>query len=249
MKRFLILILMLVLMALPLGADSIATPHGFAGKLYAGTLALYGTQDGVTKFICTAEPFEKIAGGYHLISAGHCVQLTPEDVQFSVADEIGGKLTPVKMLKAYLGNGIDFSEFELKTTRKYPVFRLGTDSDVRVGDRVINPNFSAGVVKQLSLGFVSSHTIPVSPRCSSEDCAGAFIVQMFGAGGASGSAVVSERTHEVIGLVVWGFDANIGVGIEPISRFAKFMAGPNQPHPAPEPDDSIIIIIQQRHGR
>ena len=212
-------------------------PQGFTGKLYASTLALYGTKGGVTKFLCTAEPFERISGGYHLMSAGHCVQMVPADVQFSVADDIGGKLTPVTMLKAYLGDGIDFSEFELKTSEQYSLFVLGNEHDSHVGDRTINVNFSVGIAKQVSYGHIASASIPASDKCTGGtiNCTGNFMVQEFGAGGASGSAVVSEKTHQVIGLVTWGVSGEtVGAGVEPISAFAAFLAGPTQPHPADE---------------
>ena len=235
MRRFLALALIFLLTALSSGAESIRAPRGFSGSLYKSVLALYGTKDGHTQFLCTAEPFEKISGGYHLLSAGHCVQLMPEGVAFFVSEQIGGPLTPVKMMKAYLGDGLDFSEFELKTDRKYSVFVLGDEHGARVGDAVLNPNFSAGVGKQLSHGLISSDILAVSPRCEA-DCSGDFIIQTFDAPGASGSAVVSVRTHQVIGIVINQFGDAIGFGVEPISKFYKFLAGPNQPHPA---DDSI----------
>jgi hypothetical protein len=237
MKRLLAIVLALVfILAGSVDANTLHAPRGFAGQLYKGTLALYARLEGQDQFVCTTEPFEKIPGGYHLISAGHCVQLMPIGVQFFVADDIGGPLTPVKMLKAYFGGGTDFSEFELQTKRKYPVFVLGDEHNARVGDRTINPNFSAGVAKQLSLGYVSSDILGVTSRCPVDDCAGDFIVQSFDAGGASGSAVISARTHEVIGLIVIEFGANIGFGAEPISKFKKFLAGPNQPHPVETED-------------
>ena len=240
MKRLLVVALILVLAGISLGATStrvpqaIRAPQGFAGTLFSGTLALYVTQGTHTRFICTAEPFEKILGGYRLISAGHCVQLVPADVKFFVADEISGPLTPVTMIKAHLGDGMDFSEFELSTSRTYPIFELGDERDSRVGDAVINSNFAAGVVKQLSFGTISSGTIPLSPKCEIDDCAGDFLVQLYGAGGSSGSAVVSERTHKVIGLVVIGFGSQIGFAVEPISKFSQFLAQPSQPHPDDE---------------
>jgi len=230
MKRILITALLFLFASLSVSASSLQTPRGFAGKLWAGTLALYGTRHGQTHFLCTTEPFEQISGGYHLMSAGHCVQDTPADLQFSVSDEIGGTRTPVTMIKAYEGDGLDFSEFELKTDRRYPVMDLGDESDLAVGDSVINPNFSSGLAKQLSVGFVSSNILIETTNCSLDDCAGRFIVQLTAAPGASGSAIVSARTHKIVGLLVFEFEDGVGFGVEPISRFKKFLAGPNQPH-------------------
>lgn len=222
-------------LATVLVADSMKAPRGFAGQLWTSTLALYGTKDGDTRFLCTAEPFEKIAGGYHLISAGHCVQLVPEGVEFSVAEEIGGPTTPVRVMKAYMGDGLDFAEFELKTDRKYTPFVLGDEHDSRVGDKIINPNFALGFGKQLSFGNVSSNILIASAKCPLHECSGSFLVQTYGEGGSSGSAVVSLKTHKVIGLIDWSYaKGNIGFGIQPISTFYTFLKGPNQPHPDSE---------------
>jgi hypothetical protein len=230
MKRFLIAVLLFLLTGLSMGADSIRAPKGFAGKLYAGTLALYGTQGPITHFVCTAFPYEKIPGGYRVMSAGHCVQGIPPGIDFSVAEQIGGPALPVTMVKAYLGDGTDFSIFELKTTKQYPVFNLGTEKGMRIGDRVINPNFALGLGKQLSRGVVSSGTLTATRECDS-NCAGGFMVQMYGAQGSSGSPVLSEKTHKVVGICVYGFEGTVGFTVEPISKFAAFLAGPNQPHP------------------
>jgi S1-C subfamily serine protease len=133
---------------------------------------------------------------------------------------------------------IDMAIFDLVTTKKYDVMVLGNDSDLQIGDKTINPNFAAGLSKQLSHGVISSDLLSMSEHCN-EDCAGYFLVQSYGAGGASGSAIISEKTHEVIGLAIWQAPGdNIGLGIEPISKFAAFLAGPNQPHP--DDDDGEV---------
>ena len=231
MKKFLITALIVLLTGISIGANPLHAPQGFEGRLYNATLALYGTKDGVTQFLCTAEPFEKTTEGYHLISAGHCVQLVPEGILFSVADYIGGPLTPVRMMKAYLGTGIDFSEFELRTTRHYTTYALGDEGDAHIGDKVINVSFAAGVGKQMGFGTISSDLLVVSNLCTYDDCGGDFLAQIHGAGGSSGSALVDARNHKVIGLVVIGFNDDIGFGVEPISKFKTFLMLPGQEHP------------------
>ena len=232
MKRILAVILSVVMTALPMNADTIHPPKGFIGKLYTGTLALYVEEDGKSEFLCTAWPFEKISGGYNLISAGHCIQEMDQNVSFFVSEVIGGPLTPVIVRKVYEGDGIDVSEFELKTTKNYFVFPLGDENSLRIGDKVINPNFSLGLAKQLSVGIVSSGPLIKSEYCSSP-CVGDFIIQTYAANGSSGSAVISEKTHKVVGILIFGFNDEIGYGIEPVSKIRKFLAGPNQPHPLP----------------
>lgn len=236
MKRFLIIALLFLLAGFPMSADSIRAPKGFAGKLYAGTLAMYGQLGEKIYFLCTVEPYEKTANGYHLLTAGHCIQTNPIAVTYSVAEYIGGPRIPVTVTKAHFGDGFDFAILDLKTTAKYPLFELGDEKELRVGDRVISPNFSGGLVKQLSLGRVSSGIVAPSQRCPADSCSGDYMVQMDGGPGGSGSAVVSAKTHKVVGLLVWEFDERVGFGVEPISHFAAFLKAPNQPHPA---DDDI----------
>jgi hypothetical protein len=232
MKKFLGVFLTLIF-AIATFAGSVQPPKGFAGKLWSSTLALYASRGPKTQFECTAEPIAKIKGGYRLLTAGHCVQLLPADLKFSVAEEIGGPRTPVTLVKAVLDGTMDFALFDLQTDKVYTLFVLGDESELRVGDTTINPNFAIGAAKQLSLGRVSSMPVPLSPTCYSDECAGDFIVQQDAGPGASGSAVLSVKTHKVIGLLVWQFGrGDIGFGIEPISLYAKFLAGPNQPHPA-----------------
>lgn len=164
------------------------------------------------------------------------MQLAPEGLQFSVSETIGGPRTNVTLVKAVMETDVDMAIFDFASTKQYPVMQFDTEA-VQVGDKTVDINFAAGVGKQMSRGTVSSGPLPLSAACD-EDCAGDFLTQMFAAGGASGSAIVSARTHKIIGLAIWmDPSGNIGVGTEPISTFAKFMAMPNQPHAAPETDD------------
>jgi hypothetical protein len=165
-----------------------------------------------------------------LLTAGHCVQTVPKDVQFSVSEEVGGARQPVTLIKAYFGEDIDFAIFNLKTTKNYPVAVLGPNDSLTVGDKVWNPNFTYGLGKQLTTGVISTRGIVQSEQCPESDCAGAFIVQEYAGPGASGSVVISAKTHRVIGVLQAELH-EAGLQVEPISRFAKFMAGPNQTHP------------------
>jgi hypothetical protein len=209
-------------------------PRGFAGKLWASTLALYGSSKTQTHFLCTAEPIAKIDGGYILLTAGHCVQLTPAGLQFSVAEEIGGARSPVTLVKAVLSDKLDFAIFDLKTTKTYSVFEIGDAKDLYVGEETINPNFALGLGKQLSLGTVSSLPLTSSEDCT-DDCIGNFLVQQYAGPGASGSAILSAKTHKVLGILVYEFgQGQVGFAVEPISLLAVFGVTPNQPHPVDE---------------
>jgi hypothetical protein len=233
MKKFLALLVIFVLATLPLAA--IQSPRGFAGKLWASTLALYGSSTSMTHFLCTAEPIAKIDGGYRLLSAGHCVQLTPAGLQFSVAEEIGGPRSPVTLVKAVLDDKIDFAVFDLKTTKTYTVFEVGDPKDVQIGDATINPNFALGLGKQLSPGIVTSMPLTSSEDCTG-DCLGNLLVQEYAGPGASGSAILSAKSHKMLGILVYEFgQGQVGFAVEPISLIVTFNGMANQPHPA---DDS-----------
>jgi len=224
MKRLYALVLSLVL-ALGVLASPVNPPKGFAGRLWNGTFALYGTKNGVTHFLCTAEAIEKTVDGYTLLSAGHCVTLNPPDVQFSVSETVGSPFMPVTLGKAVQVDNIDFSLFDLKTDKKYFVMEMGHGEPVRVGDETINPNFAAGLGKQISLGQVSSLDLVKSEACDEPECLGDFLVQEYAAPGASGSAVLSIKTHHIIGILVLEFQgAQVGFAIEPIDRLADFIA-------------------------
>lgn len=247
MRRFIGVVLILIFLSFTVGATPIRKPRGFNGQMYDGTLALYAEIHGSTRFVCTAEPFERIFGGYHLMSAGHCVQKIPDGVRFFVSDEIGGDTTPVTVMKAYDGDGLDFSEFELKTAKKYPVFVLGDESGSRVGDMIVNPNFAEGLGKQLSLGTISSRPLVESEACPAGSCAGSFLIQTYGGSGASGSAVFSIKTHKIIGVVDWQYDDPIGFGVIPISKFFEFLVRPGQPHPAEKDGTPKSPETEQEH--
>ena len=220
-------------------AGPIKPPKGFSGRAYNSTLVLYGTLNDKIHSICSTTVYEAIPGGYHLITAGHCVEDVPSNVVFSVADNIGEKLMPVKVLKAREEGGIDFAELELLTDKKYDPISLGTEDGTHVGDVVINPNFSAMVSKQLSLGRISSQPFVVSEDVP-EDAKGYFLVQVFGTEGSSGSAMISEKTHKIIGITIYGYDENIGMGIEPISLYQKFLSEPGQVHPTEKTAADVI---------
>ncbi len=242
MKKFLLVTLAAILLSLPVSSN-IGEPKGFLGKAYSNTLALYGSLYGKNHFDCTAEIYEKIPTGYHLITAGHCVQDIPAAVTFSVADEINGPLTPVKLIKAREEGNMDFAEFELDTNKVYPVIPLGDESTLRVGDEVINPSFAAGLGKQISIGKISSQYLTPTRDCP-ESCKDQFLVQTFSAPGASGSAIISKKTHKIVGIMVAELDQeNVGMVVEPISLYAKFLSMPTQAHAAQSMEDQIQMII------
>lgn len=227
MKRILSALLAAVLFVAPAFAD-VKPLKGFDKKVYDGSFALYASshQLGIRdRFICSAQAIKKVDGGYFLLSAGHCTPANseelPPDMEFSVAEDLGGDLTPVVLVQAALENstGLDYSEFYLRTNKQYPVMELGDESDARLGDKTIDVNFSLALAKYVSYGRVSSEV------SKDGEAKGRLGVDQFDSHGASGSSVVDERTKKVIGIVVAGVDgATTATWVEPISRIKKILA-------------------------
>lgn len=232
MRKFLIALFLIFLLALP--ATTTVTPQapkGFDGKVYDATMAMYATKGTDTEFICTAWAFAKISGGYDLMSAGHCVTEVNAD-SYSVSDVIGGPRTPITLVKAMTQQGFDFSLWELKTTKQYPTLDLGLVANAHIGDKIVNPNCALGFTKYLSFGRISGPTV-VS---SDPDMVSIYPVEVDGAGGSSGSPIISEKTHKVIGILIYSppllplveglppyVPAQVGVGVEPIDNFGAFL--------------------------
>ena len=198
------------------------------------TFALYGQRDDPTTkkhyqpFLCTAFIFQKDATGYLLLSAGHCIEGSPVDSTFAVAEQMGGELHSVTPVSARKESVDDYVVFHWTTDRVYPVLQLGDEITESIGSAEINPNFSFGVVKQLAHGVISSDLIDKPDIISDCDvCVGRFILEEMAGGGASGSPVISATTHKVIGVLVIQLET-AGFGIEPISTVKAAMQRPNQ---------------------
>lgn len=202
------------------------------------TFALYADrgEDGA-QFRCTATAFERsITGGYYLLTAGHCI-LHEADAQFSVAEEIGAPRTEVRVIKYRVDSLLDFAILDLETKKVYPTIPLG--SDAGVGTQIVNPNFGFGLIKQLSLGTVSSERLSKVADC--DNCESKFMVQVFGAPGSSGSAVIANG--KIAGIITNEFTGiNVGLAGEPISAFPSFLDSPVQEKLHEDAPKSIIVF-------
>lgn len=224
----------LLLLATPLLLSAqIKPPKGFDGKVYKASMALEATsvERGITepKFLCTVTAFEKVQGGYLLVGAGHCTpanDVLPRDMVFFVSDNMGTEPHPVYLLKSIMLEPDDWALYYFPTKAKYPVIPLGNESTLRVGDKTVDVNFSLGITKVLSQGVVASTVI----RTGQQYAKGFYIVDAFASHGASGSAVVSEKSHKIVGLLIAGWDgATVGNAIEPISSVTTAMQFMNIP--------------------
>lgn len=224
-----VLLIFLLSLVLSLPALAILPPRGPEADLFKSTFALYGHKGKDGRFLCTAWAYQKVDGGYDLLSAGHCVAESGEQ-SFSVAEDIGGPQTAVTVVKYEADAAFDFAIFELKTDKEYPILKLGSSVDVAVGDEIVNPNFALGAAKQLGRGFVSSGATKPGFFSVPDE----FMVQAYGTGGTSGSPVLLPGTNTVIGMIVdqftnaeglfGGSNAGVGLGAQPIEHFAAFLA-------------------------
>lgn len=237
MKKALLTTLFLLL-ALPLYAKNpINEPKGFDKKIYNAVFALYGTLGDKNQAMCTATAFEKSSDGYHFITAGHCVILAPAEIQFSVAPDIGGKQIPATVVSAHMDDKLDMAIFDVKTTEKIQTIPLGNENTERVGNDIIFVGFGEGMYKQISHGAISTQIMGNDSDCSV--CANKFLIQGTAADGSSGSAIISKKTHKIIGILTNGGD--IGQVIQPISTY-KDLSG-IQAHENDKPEDLIQQII------
>ena len=202
------------------GNKNISTAHGFNGRVYNSVFALYGSSaaSGIQdRFVCTVTAYQQVNGGYLLIGAGHCTSANaaslPADMTYSVSEELGGKLTPVALLKSEMDEPLDYAVYYMPTKQKYPVLALGDETKDRIGDKTIDVNFSLAAAKMFSPGTIVSQVITTQTEVR-----GFFLIDQFDSHGASGSSVVSEKTHKIIGLVIAGWDGETMPSIvEPIT--------------------------------
>jgi Trypsin-like peptidase domain len=228
----LLLPILLLLAVSPTFAQDISAPKGFHKKVWDATFAMYGHNSQGGGYECTLTSFKKVTGGYLLITAGHCTPANkevPQDAEFSIADRIDGKLQPIQMIHGVLNVPLDYAVFFWKTGRRVPVISFGDERKERVGNKTVNMNFSLGVTKQMSGGVIQSQMITIDTfqlgPLNSMKVGGLFLDSEFATHGASGSAVVSEKTHKIIGLLVSGMDGmTMPPFIEPITLIETDLA-------------------------
>lgn len=220
-----ILKILIVAFALTFAISASATvkpPKGHYKKAYDATFLLYGSSESdkvENHAMCSATAFRKVQGGYLLLSAGHCTKEGtpdefPTDLTYSVSSDIGTPIYPVKLVTFAFDDkkNLDFSVFFFKTTHKFPVIELGDERAEAIGNATYNFNFSKGVVKMLAKGVIVSSLVPEGEPKN------LLLVDQFAAAGSSGSAIISEKTHKIIGIVSYGWETRtMPEGIVPIS--------------------------------
>jgi hypothetical protein len=234
-------LLLAALFALPINAGQLEDKAKMSAAhkhTSDASLALYATLPGtngekdVTHFLCTTTVIDKTNDTYKLLTAGHCVtgDGLPENLKFFVTEDIADNpvLQPVTVVRAENGSKYDFAILELKSAKEYPVVKVAVRVP-EVEDKVYDVNFSLGIGKQVALGVVATDVLPTEGSEKDCDiCKGRYMVHIFAAGGASGSAIVDEKTNEIVGVGEFGFPSNtMGLGCETTTSLAEWLTLPS----------------------
>lgn len=176
--------------------------------------------------LCTAFIYKKAPDGYVLMTAGHCLQPdAPKDASYFVAEGqlvSDPKLQPVEVLNAVDDGVMDVAELHLKTDKQYPILELD-EKPTEIDDEVFYVGYPKMVSQVVFTGRVAGELM--QKPCGNEDnddtCVGRFLVQIGGAGGASGSPVISERTGKVVGILE-GHEFENGIAVVPAPAIENY---------------------------
>lgn len=200
----------------------VVAPENFRETLSKATLALYiGKQSlGIadedediddpaqsskfeSHFICTVTVIATDGEGtYVALTTGHCFmqEMIDKGYSFYVSETVEKNpvLKLVEPLK-YEDNGkYDYGLVKFESNRTYPVVKVDFSSPVPpLGTQVLNANFSLGIAKEVSVGPIVSGEI----HNGNEKYDHRYLVQLPFGPGASGSPIVDEDTHKIVGLV------------------------------------------------
>jgi len=205
----------------------------FVQNVYDSVVLLYGqNESGGMGMRCTATAFEQLSdkSGYRFVSAAHCVEGKTDKEQkaqkYYISTDTVGEKTFMLATLVEAGDksaGDDFSVFEVKTKKTFVVTPIGKSAGLEVGDRVINVASPYGLGKQYFEGYVSNTKLDRPPLDAGEvQWTDVMLVEVGSAGGSSGSAIVSEDQHAIVGFLVGGTQSTIGAVCIPVDKFTAF---------------------------
>jgi len=240
-----------VMLAMALGVAPV-----FAGqsKLHkraeAAALVLYGesASRGVDALsMCTTQAYEKVNDGYLLLTEGHCIDPdetgAPDDVKYFVGP-LGAKSEkdgdPVEVVKWQNDGVVDAAELHVKTSKYYEVLPLAYQNP-QVEEKVFYVGYPKMINKIIFEGQVASEVGVVDgPHCEGI-CKGRIVVQIGGGPGASGSAIVSEKTGQIVGLLEGHMYEN-GVMMVPAQAIRDFLVKPEVKHERKVQEDDQEVL-------
>lgn len=191
-----VLFLVAVLFAVTASFGQTQPSQSFTQDFYNATGALY-SQDkaGERNFRCTATVIEKTTIGYHMLTAKHCLEDAPSTYAVLFDEYSHSAYQPAVVLFADIDS--DLAVFDVVTDLIVPVIPLGDETLEPVGAPVINMAVPLNLGKLLFHGFIATKRLAEAD--GDKDGLG---IQLPAAGGSSGSAVVSETQHAIIGVVI-----------------------------------------------
>lgn len=232
MKRFVSILALLICFVIPTFGQKptpapVAPAIDFKDSLRKSTLAVYqGKQEckNITqedplfgtfsqwgcgfqrRFTCTATVVGRLDGNtYAGLTAGHCFNWDNKD-EYYVADKIGEKpvLHRISLIKFENDERYDYGVFKFQSSEEYQTIEVDTDStkSPSVGTEITNVNYAFGLVEETIEGKVVSDRITDPARAGMRELKGRYLVGIGIGPGASGSAVVDNATHKIVGLVV-----------------------------------------------
>jgi hypothetical protein len=207
----------------------------FVQRVYNSVALLYGQDEtGGMKMRCTSTAYEQLAdqSGYRFVTAAHCVPGRTDKEQkaqkyFITTDDTDAKIfLPATLIEA--GDktvGDDFAIFEVKTKLVFSIIPLGDNSTLILGDRVIDVASPLGLGKQYFEGYVSCLKLDRPPiDAGPVQWSEVMLVEIGAAGGSSGSAIISEDQHAIVGFLVGTTNTTIGAVCIPVNKFKVFEA-------------------------
>lgn len=213
-----------------------------------GVLFAINPRTGNNTRLCTVWNVAKIADGYEVATASHCatvdLQYPQGDLKFSVSyDDPQEGVVPTDTVPARLiafgdqVNGEDVSLFDVQTTEKRPVLKLGDSGKIKVGESIINASVPfEGIDKGIYKGTIAGNSVVnEDPEVN-----GVIHAVIQGAGpGSSGSAVLSEKQKAVVGVLVMGSLEQSVVLCVPVNVLKNFISEhPEKTTPRIVPSDN-----------
>lgn len=236
------LLVLFMLLGVSAFAQTAAEDHiQFVQHIYKAVVLLYSqTSNGGMTMLCTATSYRKIVDPkapnaamqtYRFVSAAHCVEGRTDAEQkatkyFLTADDTGTKaFIPATLIEAGdKTTGDDFSIFEVNTDHIFDVVPLGDNTKLSLGDPVLNVASPEGLGKLFFQGYISALDIDRPPLDAEVVTWKHILLADINVGpGSSGSALISENQHAIVGFVVGSFfSVNVGAIVLPVSEFKTF---------------------------
>lgn len=179
--------------------------------------ALYSlSSGGDLTFLCSATAIDRQYGKTVILTANHCVRkgvsylINFGDNNFrrlSVWKIPRYEIDRNKYARRYNESFTDIALFLMEGT-DVPLVRVSGSSTAKPGTKVAMVGFPLGVAKIRYEGIISGY---LNRPGSDED--GYLLLQIFGAPGSSGSAVVSTDSGEIIGVLVAAQSSGMGLPV------------------------------------